>query len=94
MNTQHHPGPWNVTGRNGFIYIEKVKTQEEHEANTRLIAAAPELLQMVYDLKKCIERLTADDVSQFDRDTEAYWIGEAHELLLKANPNYYKNANS
>lgn len=55
------------------------------EANARLLAAAPELLQMVYDLKQCVKRLTQDDVSQYDRDTEAQWIGEAHELLLKIN---------
>ena len=40
------------------------------------------------------QRLTADDMQQFDRDTEAQWIGEAHELLHKVNPNYYKNANT
>lgn len=55
------------------------------EANARLLAAAPELLQMVCDLKQCVKRLTEDDVSQYDRDTEAQWIGEAHELLTKIN---------
>lgn len=56
------------------------------EANARLLAAAPELLQMVYDLKLSIKRLTQDDLSQYDRDTEAQWIGEAHELLTKIIP--------
>lgn len=63
------------------------------KANAQLIAAAPELLQMVYDLKQCIKRLTQDGLSQFDRDTEAQWIGEAHELLNNVNPDYYSNAN-
>lgn len=55
--------------------------------------AFPELFQMVIDLKKCIQRLSNDDLSQFERDTEAQWEGEAHELLTRINPNYYKNAN-
>lgn len=67
---------------------------EEEGANCHLIAHAPELLQMVYDLKNCIKRLTSDtELSQFDKDTEAQWEGEAHELLTRINPNYYKNAN-
>jgi hypothetical protein len=70
------------------------KRREELKANAKLIATAPELLQMVYDLKNCIKRLTEDDLTQFDRDKEAQWIGDAHELLLKVNPDYYKNANS
>jgi len=67
---------------------------EEEGANAHLIMYAPELLQMVYDLKNCIKRLTSDaEMSQFDRDAEAEWIGDAHELLYKVNPDYYKNAN-
>jgi len=52
-----------------------------------------ELFQMVRDLKNCIKRLSQDGLSQFDRDREAQWEGEAHELLTRINPNYYKNAN-
>lgn len=63
-------------------------TKNEEVANAELIAAAPELLRMVYDLKECIKRLTADGISQFDRDREASWIGEAHALLSKINPDY------
>jgi hypothetical protein len=65
----------------------------EAEANANLIAAAPELLQMVYDLKECVKRLSQDNLSQYDRDTEAQQEGEANELLIRINPNYYKNAN-
>ena len=68
-------------------------TQDQEVANAELIAHSPELLQMVYDLKNCIKRLTEDGMSQEDRDNEAQWIGEAHELLYKINSDYYKNAN-
>jgi len=52
-----------------------------------------ELFQMVRDLKNCINRLTSEKLSQEQIDFEAYWTGEAHDLLLKINPNYYTNAN-
>jgi len=52
-----------------------------------------ELFQMVKDLKDCINRLSQDNLSQLERDNEAQWEGEAHELLTRINPNYYKNAN-
>lgn len=70
--------------------MELTKLTEQDEANARLIAAAPDLLQMVNDLKNCIKRLTEDNLTQENRDKEAQWIGEAHELLLKINPNYNK----
>lgn len=66
----------------------------EEDANAKLIAHAPELLVMVNDLKNCIKRLTNDDLDQSEKDLEAYWIGEAHELLSKINPDYYTNANA
>lgn len=52
-----------------------------------------ELFQMVRNLKDCINRLSQDNLSQLERDNEAQWEGEAHELLTRINPNYYKNAN-
>ena len=52
-----------------------------------------DLFDMVKDLKDCINRLTSEKLDQFDIDKEAYWIGEACELLNKINPNYYNNAN-
>ena len=78
------------------IFISSIAPEEVREtdkANVRLITAAPELLQMVYDLKKCIKRLTEDNLLQFQKDAEAEWIGEAHELLMKVEPDYYRNAN-
>jgi hypothetical protein len=55
MNTQHTPGPWsvspynNITSKNGTIAkIEQMPGNDEAErkANARLVAAAPELLQV------------------------------------------------
>lgn len=63
------------------------KGREEHESKFYV----PELIQMVIDLQHCIERLCEDRVTQFDRDREAQWIGEAHELLFKINPEYCQN---
>lgn len=107
MNNKHTPGKWIKANSGGVVLVfngtrykrialledTPLKITPEIEANANLIAAAPELLQMVYDLKQCIKRLTQDGLSQFDRDTEAQWIGEAHELLNNVNPDYYSNAN-
>ena len=72
----------------------KASDFEEEGANVHLIAHAPELLQMVKNLKDCIKRLTSNAaLSQFDMDVEAEWVGDAHELLYKINPDYYRNAN-
>lgn len=76
------------------------ETYEEVEANAALIASAPqlkkeneELFEMVRQLKNCINRLSQDGLTQHERDIEAQWEGEAHELLTRINPNYYRNAN-
>ena len=73
----------------------KAKDFEEEGANAQLIMYAPELLQMVYNLKKCIERLTSDDLElhKEDKDKESQYVAEAHELLYVINPDYYTNAN-
>ena len=89
-------------GEKGFVIAEVscngiahfIGNEKEAEANAKLIKHAPELLQMVYDLKNCIKRLTQDELSQEERDKEAQWIGEAHELLFKIDPDYYTNANT
>jgi len=105
MKNKHTPGQWvmeNPDNRkaNFVIYttekpegLANVYPGEEAEANARLIAHAPELLQMVYDLKQAVKKLSQDDLTQFDRDTEAQIEGEAHELLTKINPDYYSNTN-
>ena len=59
MNTQHTPGPWTVAGRDVVGKLGEMDTciaecfnhssMDRHnaEANARLIAAAPELLEAV-----------------------------------------------
>jgi hypothetical protein len=66
-----------------FVIIHNETTSRQSEANVKLIENAPELLYMVESLAKSIQRLTGDDVSQFDRDNEAEWIGNAYELINK-----------
>lgn len=105
METKHTQGQWDfavgkekifIMSENETIMVAQLDAKMvQAEANAQLITHAPELLQMVYDLKECIKRLTEDNnLSQFDKDKEAEWIGEAHELLIKANGGaYWKNAN-
>jgi len=99
MNTKHTSGTWHAkdgqiylteTGRTLALITHYDQYDEEQEANAKLMAAAPELLQMVYDLMNCIKRLTDSDLElhQEDKDKEAQWIGEAHELLHVINPDY------
>lgn len=90
--------------------VELPKSFADSEANAQLIADAGntynetgklpselakernELFKMVKSLKNCIKRLTEGELA--DKDLEAYWIGEAHELLLNVNGGaYWKNAN-
>lgn len=59
----------------------------------RLTEENKQLFKMVRDLKFVVNKLSQDDLTQFERDGFAQWEGEAHELLLKINPNYFKNAN-
>mgnify|MGYP003435219427 FL=1 len=110
MENKHTPGQWIISENwlknipciraNGNLIAELPDNEingidkEQAEANAQLIAAAPELLQMVYDLKQAVKRLSQDDLSQYDRDTEAQIEGEAHELLQRIIPDYYKNANA
>lgn len=106
MNNKHTTGKWKATGleirhannsmilANVYKHLPSNQSEEEAAANAQLIAHAPELLQMVYDLKQAVNRLSQDGLTQFNRDTEAQIEGEAHELLHRINPDYYKNANA
>ncbi len=60
---------------------ENPVTQAEEVVNAELIASAPELLRMVYDLMKAI----TDDSHANDAERLAT---EAHALLHRINPEY------
>ena len=71
MKTQHIPGPWRVTAHGGGEYTVEAHTEtvatsvdetgeecawaEHTEANARLIAAAPDLLEALQASLKLIE---------------------------------------
>ena len=82
----------NISKASAYDIVSK-QVGELQEENKQLKEDKKALFDMVVELKWCINRLCKDNVSQFERDGEAQWEGEAHELLLKINPNYYKNAN-
>jgi hypothetical protein len=78
MKTKHTPGPWKVGGGRYLPITAKVKgksaqigraesfgqiSDEECEANGRLIAAAPELLHQLKDLVRCIREFQLGDYS-------------------------------
>lgn len=63
MKSEHTPGPWRVAKwRNGFLWVDSSVTDEgvalcgdgswvgPCEANARLIAAAPDMLQALADI--------------------------------------------
>lgn len=93
METKHTPGEWVteskelniITVHNGEINIADVLEididPEEAEANARLIACAPMLLETLEGVMKALSRM----IDKHDPDSiEAEWIGNAHEAILKA----------
>lgn len=93
MKAAHTPGPWAMrlgdTGEDieilgpynsNITVCDKVNSTED----ARLIKAAPEMLEMIKNLMACVKRLTEDNVTQYQRDIEAEWIGEANELIREA----------
>lgn len=74
-NFKHTPGPWNCKGYptvsagkgKGMItkVLERFMNKEEREANARLIAAAPELLDMLVELLPELGRFGMQD--KFDK---------------------------
>ena len=75
MKTQHTHGPWQVKRGNGIYagnsYLSLVLTENQHdgdlpyEANARLMAAAPELLEMVKRLSASLTRTNDEDQRLF-----------------------------
>ena len=59
--SKHTPGPWTEVGRyietHGYILCEmfSARTREERDANQRLIAAVPELLEALKNAIEIIE---------------------------------------
>lgn len=85
---KHTPGPWTHEGQGDITGIEDnghgrgtvdvcsvyLRTVEgRHEANARLIAAAPELLKALFELLAMCQRQTNfnDDGDMFERAAEA-----------------------
>jgi hypothetical protein len=70
----HTPGPWRASAHGlirdakGFGVAEAYTqhNSDEHEANVRLIAAAPEMLQCLYDLREQLEVIIGDNADLID----------------------------
>lgn len=90
MNTQHTPGPWVAVARtNAYIDIEAPEQQgysakkvastslTNHEANARLIAAAPELLKAIEGLLNALPSATTHPAIKAARAAISKATGEA-----------------
>lgn len=65
MNTKHTPAPWKfnenvIEAPDGLPIHHAVRSEEEKQANARLIAAAPELLEAAVYAVECLNRLNAE----------------------------------
>jgi hypothetical protein len=82
MNTQHTLGPWQIVNAGEAnpqpcgVYAPEAKTgmichippqHEAAEANAKLIAAAPELLEALRDIAACEERAAFGRMAQIAR---------------------------
>jgi exonuclease III len=93
----HTPGPWKAitheaTGGGDYILIlagswdiahnrHSARDWEEEKANSRLIAAAPELLEA---LKACLELLDANAEPEYDDTSHEIAISPAREMARAA----------
>jgi len=95
MKTQHTPGPWTVAlgswivsdksqiarafEANPAMGFPGNVTEQEKDANARLIAAAPELLALVDEMQAALDVLAEDVADTFPARSEA-----ACDLAMKA----------
>ena len=87
MSTKHTPGPWipsytkigSVTAENGAVIAKcmRLTSLSGLEANARLIAAAPELLEALQALETLFAPRACDS-------TAATWIDKARAAIAKA----------
>jgi len=79
MNTKHTPGPWESIGQIivGGHPLEHICRWSGRSANSKLIAAAPDLLEACQKVKNLANRLL--DYGEIDQEI-------AGELLLIVNP--------
>lgn len=71
MNAQHTPGPWRAAGEHVFSVTGRLTVtycnygvEAEREANARLIATTPELLELAYQYLSDLRRPPAGDSLQ------------------------------
>ena len=72
MNTKHTPGQWSINGNkidgNGY-HLASINSHStiEGQANSRLIAAAPEILEALEDCERNMIISTQADMARLDR---------------------------
>jgi hypothetical protein len=101
MSSAHTPGPWFTTRPHGTIYIEArlrgstlqevaavgpTEAPEQQEANARLIAAAPDLLEALQQLVLINERHNAACETVLGRplDWKDDYLDAARAAITKA----------
>src|SRR3990167_8067760 len=81
--TQHTPGPWNVDGAEITDGKEPLALCCSTEANARLIAAAPELLEA---LEACVEYIGAQWADDPENRPNALRMAEAATAKVTSAP--------
>lgn len=88
--SQHTPGPWHIAGgvqiRSERDQVAKVWMMRhgEGQANARLIAKAPELLEVLEYFMPLIE-------SEQDDEQQAPWVEKARALIAEVKGEQEKN---
>lgn len=93
--TEHTPGPWAVSSHHGRLTVAthdgsmiiadcRVASDDEFQANARLIAAAPEMLAALRYAVDVIEEAAGGRESQLSSDEQAA-LAQARAAIAKAN---------